>query len=139
MPPGCPPPRGRAGGRPGGPETPRPETTTPCATRPVASPSLVSARSTTRLGSELPEIFRIEVLEVVLQGIGIERPRARLAAGLASLHRRERQQALAREDRRLEPQRDGDGVRRPGVDLDHRVAAVDVQLGVIRVLLDLRV
>src|SRR2546421_12577865 len=102
--------RVRASGRPAGPYSTRPETTTPCATRPVAPPTLVSARSTTRLGSELPEIFRIEVLEVVLQGIRIERPRARLAAGLARLHRRERQQALAREDRRLEPQRDGDRV-----------------------------
>src|SRR6266480_3268119 len=96
-----------------------------------------SGASSARLRSELPEIFRIEVLEVVLQGIGIERPRAGLAARLARLHRREREQAFAREDRRLEPERDGDRVGRPGVDLDHRVAAVDVQLRVIRVLLHL--
>src|SRR5256886_14293399 len=86
-----------------------------CAT-PPAAPAPLSSASSARLRSELPEIFRIEVLEVVLQGIGIERPRAGLAARLARLHRREREQAFAREDRRLEPERDGDGVGRPGVD-----------------------
>src|SRR2546430_4270999 len=128
--------RVRASGRPPGPYSTRPETTIPCATRPAA-PAPLSSASSARLRSELPEIFRIEVLEVVLQGIGIERPRAGLAARLARLHRREREQAFAREDRRLEPERDGDRVGRPGVDLDHRVAAVDVQLRVIRVLLHL--
>src|SRR5437660_7559037 len=91
-----------ASGRPADPDRTRPETMIPCATRPVAPPAPISARSA-RLGSELPEIFRIEVLEVVLEGIGIERPRAGLAARLARLHRREREQAFAREDRRLEP------------------------------------
>src|SRR5256884_2984296 len=129
--------RVRASGRPPGPYSTRPETTIPCATRPAA-PAPLSSASSARLRSELPEIFRIEVLEVVLQGIGIERPRAGLAARHARLHRREREQAFAREDRRLEPERDGDGVGRPGVDLDHRVGPVDVQVRVIRVLLDLR-
>src|SRR5256714_14463693 len=130
--------RVRASGRPAGPYSTRPETAIPCATRPVVPPSPASSARSARLGSELPEIFRIEVLEVVLQGIGIERPRSGLAARLARFHRGERQQTLAGEYRRLEPQRDGDRVRRPGVDLDHRVAAINVQLRVIGVLLDLR-
>src|SRR5690349_16733202 len=128
--------RVRASGRPTGPYSTRPETAIPCARRPAAPPPPSSARRA-RLGSKLPEIFRIEVLEVVLQRIGIERPRAGLAARLTRFHRRECQQALAGEDRRLQSQRDGDRVRRPGVDLDHRVAAVDVQLSIVRVLLDL--
>src|SRR5439155_24727416 len=78
--------RVRASGRPPGPYSTRPETTIPCATRPAA-PAPLSSASSARLRSELPEIFRIEVLEVVLQGIGIERPRAGLAARLARLHR----------------------------------------------------
>src|SRR5947208_8824238 len=122
----------RAAGRPVGPYRTRPVTTTCCARSPPARHS-----SNAVLRSELPEIFRIEVLEVGLQRVGIERPRARLAAGLSRLDRREREQSLAREDRRLEPQGDRDRIGRPGVDLDHRVAAVDVQLGVIRVVLHL--
>src|SRR2546430_17083304 len=130
--------RVRASGRPAGPYSTRPETAIPWATRPVVPPPPPSSARSARLRSELPEIFRIEVLEVVLQGIGIERPRSGLAARLARFHRGERQQTLAGEYRRLEPHRDGDRVRRPGVDLDHRVAAIDVQLRVIGVLLDLR-
>src|SRR2546429_193683 len=139
--PGPRPPRPAPGGGrappPPRPPTPPPPEPTFLGPRPPAAPAPLSSASSARLRSELPEIFRIEVLEVVLQGIGIERPRAGLAARLARLHRREREQAFAREDRRLEPERDGDRVGRPGVDLDHRVAAVDVQLRVIRVLLHL--
>src|SRR2546427_12100789 len=92
---------------------------------------------TTLFRSEFPEIFRVEVLEVGLQRVGIERRRARLAASLSRLDRREREQGLARENRRLEPQGDGDGIGWPGVDLDHRVTAVDVQLGIVGVVLHL--
>src|SRR6266705_1707767 len=116
----------------------RPETTTPCAARPplrTARPARVAETATLR--RELAEVFRIEVLEVGLQRIGVERPRPRLAAGLARLDRREGEQALAREDGRLQAQRHGDRVRGPGIDLDDRVAAVDVQLGVVRVVLHL--
>src|SRR5882724_1750129 len=122
----------RAAGRPVGPFRTRPVTTTCCAR---SAPARHSSNAVLR--SELPEIFRIEVLEVGLQRVGIERSRARLTARLSRLYRRECEQALARENRRLEPQGDRDRVRRPGVDLDHRVAAVNVQLGVIRVVLHL--
>src|SRR2546427_7534258 len=44
---------------------------------------------TTLFRSEFPEIFRVEVLEVGLQRVGIERRRARLAASLSRLDRRE--------------------------------------------------
>src|SRR6266849_9858633 len=122
----------RTAGRPVGPYRTRPVTTACCAR---SAPARHNSNAVLR--SELPEIFRIEVLEVGLQRVGIERRRARLTAGLSSLDRREREQALARENRRLEPQRDRDRLGRPGVDLDHRVAAVDVQLGVICVVLHL--
>src|SRR5882724_6556459 len=123
----------RAAGRPVGPFRTRPVTTTCCAR---SAPARHSSNAVLR--SELPEIFRIEVLEVGLERVGIERRRARLAAGLARLDRCERKQAFAREDRRLEPQGDRDRIGRPGVDLDHRVAPVNVQLGEIGVVLHLR-
>src|SRR5260221_10567182 len=122
----------RAAGRPPGPFRTRPVTTTCCAR---SAPARHSSNAVLR--SELPEIFRIEVLEVGLERVGIERRRARLAAGLSGLHRRERQQALARENRRLETQRNGDRVGWAGVDLNHGVATVNVQLGVVGVVLDL--
>src|SRR5213593_3067781 len=123
----------------GPPRSTRPETTTPCATTSPLPHSTRTARTakTATLRRELPEVFRIEVLEVGLQRIRVERPSAGLAARLPRLDRREREQALAREDRRLEPERHRDRVRGAGVDLDHRIAAVDVELGVIRVVLDL--
>src|SRR5213592_1757447 len=126
-----------ASGRPPGPPSrTRPETTKRCA-RSLPPPPPRRQSNASALRSELPEVFRIEVLEVGLQLVGIERPLPAFAAGLSRLDRRQREQALAREDRRLEPQGDGDRVGRPGVDLDHGVAAVDVQLGVVGVVLDL--
>src|SRR5438445_13852526 len=122
-----------AAGRPVGPDRTRPATTTCCAR---TAPARHSSNAVLR--SEFPEIFRVEVLEVGLQRVGIERRRARLAASLSRLDRREREQGLARENRRLEPQGDGDGIGWPGVDLDHRVTAVDVQLGIVGVVLQLR-
>src|SRR6202008_3364752 len=89
--------RACASGRPARPDSTRPETTIPCATTRVAAPPAISSRNAS-LGSELAEIFRIEVLEVVLQGIGVERPRPRFTARLTRLHRRERQQAFTGED-----------------------------------------
>src|SRR5947208_9992247 len=123
----------RATGRPAGPYRTRPVITTCCARSAPARHSSSNAV----LRSEFPEIFRVEVLEVGLQLVGPERRGAALAAGFAGLHRRERKQALARENRRLEPQGDGDRIGRPGVDLDHRVVAVDVELGVVGIVLHL--
>src|SRR5947208_10130626 len=121
----------------GPPSRTRPETTIRCArSSPPAPPTRQSKASALR--SELPEVFRIEVLEVGLQRIGIERSLSGFAAGLARLDRRQREKTLAREDRRLEPQGDGDRVGRPSVDLDDGVTAVDVQLRVVGVVLDLR-
>src|SRR2546425_3866041 len=101
-------------------------------------PAAARHSSTAVLRSELPEIFRIEVLEVGLQLVRPERRGAALPARLSRLDRRECQQALTRENRRLESQCDRDRIGRPRVDLDHGVAAVDVQLGVIGVVLHLR-
>src|SRR3989442_1527341 len=116
---------------------PPPAPATRCASRATA-PAPESARSRRALRRELAEVFRIEVLEVGLQRVRVERGRAGLAPALAGLDRGKREQALAREDGRLEPQRDCDGVGGPRVDLNHRVAAIDVQLGVVGVVLHLR-
>src|SRR5438132_659704 len=116
--------------RPAGPAT-------RCASRPTAPPP-TRARRTSALRRELAEIFRIGVLEVGLQRVRVERRRAGLAAGLGRLDRGQREQGLAREDGRLEPQRDGDRVGGARVDLNDRVAAIDVQLGVVGVVLHLR-
>src|SRR5690348_3740386 len=116
-----------ASGRPPDPYTTWPVMTTPW-----------NASSATTLGSELPEVFRIEALEVGLERVRIEGRGAGLGPGLARLHRGEGQQGLAREYRSLESQGDGDRVRGTGVDLDHGVAAVDVELRVIGVFLHLR-
>jgi hypothetical protein len=69
---------------------------------------------------------------------GVELPRLHVLLGLVVvLARRQREQRLLREDRRLEAERDGDRVRRTRVDLDHALRPADVQLGVVRPLLDL--
>src|SRR5579884_822332 len=123
-------------GRPAGPYSTRPVTASRWAARPAGAPAAPAARprSATSLRRELAEVFRIEVLEVRLQRVRVEGP----GPGLAGLDRGEGQQVLAREDRRLEAQRHGDRVRRPGVDLDHGVAAIDMQLRVVGVVLHLR-
>src|SRR5881628_927697 len=74
----------------GPPRSTRPETTTPCATTSPLPHSTRTAKTAT-LRRELPEVFRIEVLEVGLQRIRVERPSAGLAARLARLDRRERE------------------------------------------------
>src|SRR2546427_12818426 len=118
----------RASAVPSGPPcTTQPETTTRCARRSPPAPPTRQARGSA-LRRELAEGFRVEALEGRLELVGIERFGAGLAAGLAGLDRREREQVLGREDRRLESQRDRDGIRRPRVDLNHRVSAVDVEL-----------
>src|SRR6266550_7721885 len=124
-----------ASGRSRGPYSTCPETCTRCATSPP--PPLNRQRRTSALWRELAEIFRIEVLQIRLEGVGVERGGAGGLAGFAGIHRREPQQTLAREDRGLEPQSHGDRIRRAGVDLNNRVSAVDVQLGEIGVVLDL--
>src|SRR5256885_3851241 len=128
----------RGSGRPFGPPCmTRPVTTTRCAR--ISPPAPLSRQARARaLGSELPEVFRIEVLQVGLELVGAERRGTGLGAGLACLDRSERQQVLGREDGSLEPQRDGDGIRRSRVHLNHGVAAVDVELGVVGVVLHLR-
>src|SRR2546429_6085116 len=110
------------------PRSTRPETTTPCASSPDP-PAQSRAGSRSRLRRELPEVFRIEVLQVGLQRIRVERltgrqpswpSRARLTA-LPRLDGGEPEQGLAGEDGGLEAQRHGDGVRGAGVDLRRRV------------------
>src|SRR5690348_2311013 len=100
---------------------------------PAPPPPTPRPSNRTALRSELAEIFRIEVLEVGLELFRIERRCAGPTARLARLDRGQREQALAREDGRLEAQRNRDGIGRSGIDLDHRVTAVDVQLGVVGV------
>src|SRR5919198_3794803 len=113
------------------PRTTRPVTVIPCASSALCPPLPRTRASSARLRRELPEVFRIEVLEVGLQRIRVEGAGARFRAGLSRLDGREGEQVLAREDRGLEAQRHRDRVRRPGVDLDDRVAAVDMELGVV--------
>ena len=52
--------------------------------------------------------------------------------------RRLDEQIVGGVDRRGEPQRDGDAVGRPRVDVDQRLSALDLQLGVVGALLDAR-
>src|SRR5712692_9913287 len=125
-------------GRPGVPSrSPRPVAVTRCPSR-RPEPPPASASSARALRSKLAEVFRIHVLQVGLQGVRVEGGGACAVRRFAGLDRGEPQQVFAGEDGRLESQRHGDRIRRPGVDVDHRVAAVDVQLGVVGVLLDLR-
>src|SRR2546425_13258909 len=67
----------RASGVPSGPPcTTRPETTTRCARRSPPAPPTRQAR-VSALRSELAEVFRVEVLEVRLELVGIERSEER--------------------------------------------------------------
>src|SRR3972149_6396526 len=116
-------------------ETTRPDTRKPWATSSAGWNPRARIAAARALRRELPEVFRIEVLEVVLELLRVPRLGARLLSG--GIHRRQLQQVLLGEDRCLEPQRHGDAVRRAGVDLDHVILAVDVELGVVGVLLDL--
>src|SRR5437870_8477659 len=127
-----------ASGRPLGPYTTCPDTCTPCAIPSRPPPPPHRQRRTSTLRRELAEIFRIEVLEVRLESVRVERRgTGRIAGCLSRVHGGDGQEGLARVDRRLEAQSDRDRVRRPRVDLDDGVAAVDVELGVVGVVLHL--
>src|SRR6266481_139232 len=94
--------------------------------------------SSNRLRRKLAEIFGIEVLEVRLQRIGVEGAAPTwLDGALARVDGRELEQRLARQNRRLEPQRQCDRIGGAGIDLNDRVAPIDVQLREIRVVLHL--
>src|SRR5882762_6014653 len=93
--------------------------------------------SSNRLRRKLAEIFGIEVFEVRLQRVGVEGTARPPAAGLDGAFTRvdggELEQRLARQDGCFEAQRERDRIGGPRVDLNHRIAAIDVQLGEIRV------
>src|SRR2546422_9146532 len=117
------------------PRSTRPLTLTDCPASGAPPQSTPSSRAALR--RELAEIFRIEVLEVGLQRVGIERAAAgaRLDRAFTRIDGGQLEQRLARQDRRLEPERERDRVRGTGVDLNDGVAALDVQLGEIGVVL----
>src|SRR6266516_4374458 len=91
----CPSVRVESIGPPPPPIVTRRETTTRCARRSPPAPPTRQAR-VSALRSELAEIFRIEVLEVRLELVGVERFVAGFAAGFAGLDRREGEQVLGR-------------------------------------------
>src|SRR5438105_12628334 len=95
---------------------------------------MMGAASWMALRSKLAEVFGVELGEVFLQRLGIER--GGIGRGFDQRLGRQIEQVPAGEDRRLEPQRYGDAVRGPGIDLDHVLGPVDVQLGEVGVLLD---
>src|SRR5690348_9198284 len=92
-----------------------PRTSGPWAARPPAALPARSAASAgpRRLRREFAEVVRVEVLQVGLERLGIERRRAAGAAlpeRLRGLHGGVLQQLVAGEDRCLEPEGEGDGV-----------------------------
>src|SRR5215472_842839 len=101
-----------------------PVTVTDCAAAtPAPLPRAKRPRSSV-LRCELAEIFRIEALEVGLEGVGIERAARAFTGstrpgaftdGVGGLDDGVLQQLVVGEDGGLEPERQGDGVRRPGV------------------------
>src|SRR5688572_32093591 len=124
-----------------------------CAGSGAAAASARQATNRASLRIELPEVFGAQVLKVGLELIGGElrgigpglvrlvgrlADTRRVAAVVLVVLRRLDQQVVGGVDRRSEPQRDGDAVRRPGIDVDQRLAALDLQLGVVRALLDAR-
>src|SRR5882672_12673249 len=95
--------------------------------------------SSNRLRRKLAEIFGIEVLEVRFQRVGVEGAAPTwLDGAFARVDRGELEQRLARHDRRLEPQRQRDRIGGTRVDLNHRIAAINVELGEVCVVLHLR-
>src|SRR3954469_6777000 len=99
-----------------------------------------SSSRAARLHIELPKIFRPQVLQIFLELVGrhlLRRLRDRLRRGLAFLKEQRGQQALLRVDRRLEAERDGDTVRRTGVDVHSARGPGDVKLRVERAVLHL--
>src|SRR2546425_6034990 len=96
--------------------------------------------SSNRLRRKLAEIFRIEVLEVRLQRVSVEgtAPGTGLDRAFTGVDGRELEQCLARQDRRLESQRQRDRIGGAGIDLNDRIAPIDMQLGEVGVVLHLR-
>src|SRR5437660_7949994 len=141
-------PRGSAAGR-RPPSMTTPVTGTPWAARAPVPATSRRSPAASALGRELAEIFRIEVLQVILEAFFVELRRAARRAGfstgpfgpghtLAGVDRGQLEQVFTGEDRGLEPQGHGARIGRPGVALNHRAAAVDVQLGDVGVVLYLR-
>src|SRR3954469_3268929 len=92
-----------------------------------------SSSRAARVHIELPKIFRPQVLQIFLELVGRHLLRwlgDGLRRGLAFLEEQRGQQALLRVDRRLESQRDGDAVRRTGVDVHRARGPGDVKLRV---------
>src|SRR5712664_158997 len=96
--------------------------------------------SSNRLRRKLAEIFRIEVLEVRLQRVGVEgtAPGTGLDGAFTGVDGRELEQRLACQDWGLESQCQRDRIGRARVDLNDRIAPIDVQLGEVGVVLHLR-
>src|SRR4051812_1116751 len=105
----------------------------------AASARQPSVRASLRI--ELPEVFGPEILEIGLELIGgqLRWIRAggdplvgalfdarRLSALVVLLVRRLDQELVGGVDRGGEPQRDGDAVRRAGIDVDHGLTALDL-------------
>src|SRR6185295_4449622 len=110
-----------------GPYSTRPEITT-CAPSVPPPPPASRPKRTSALRGELAEIFRIEILQVGLELVRVQwgRP-ARFARRVAGIHRGHREQRIAGEDRRLQPQGERDGIRWPGIDLNDGVPAINMQ------------
>src|SRR5439155_10852002 len=123
-----------------------PEATTRMKGTTPAARSAVLTRRNSRSGTskiELAEIFRAKMLEVGFELLGAELhllARGRRVGGvegiLVGLFLLFHEQFFGREDRRIETHCDGDTVGGTRVDPHEIAAAIEVQLGVIRVLLD---
>ena len=76
----------------------------------------------TALRIETAEILGVEFLEALLEQLGVQG-----WVGLESVVGLDRvtEEPIVGKDRGLEPERDGDGVGRPGIDLEDVIIAVD--------------
>ena len=93
--------------------------------------------TTPRLWCELTKVLRIEILEIFFEVIGHERIASKI--GAQGLFRRGgRKQRFGCKDRRLETQGNGDTIGRPRINLDDVIIATQVELRVIRTILDPR-
>src|SRR4051812_43505673 len=84
-----------------------PERRTPWAYPRTGTPR-ARPKSSAALGSELAEVFRIQVLQIRFQLFRIQRLGI---LDLAGIHRGQLQQVFLGEDRGVETQRDGDRIR----------------------------
>src|SRR5688572_3255065 len=100
----------------------------------AATASSVSAAAARcrRSGIELAEILGIELLEVLLEPLGVE---GGIGGGFIGLDSALVEQAVAGEDRRVESEREGDAVARSRVHLEDLVLAADEELREVGVLL----